>query len=1530
MNEVSLTKAAQLLGLSVDQVKLLQKQGLLNSTRNIEGEPYFLATSIARLQSHRHPTLEEEAMEVGFGIQREMSHSITSVRKVILFAGGMVGSYCALVVVLVCLFIALPVKTADWLGFTKANTTIALENSLQGNKVIAADNGVVSEKKSQELPPTTFQNLIQPAGKAALYLVRSLSPRSYATISKVTILDPNDILRLDANGTIIPARPISIPETSLFRVDSDELIANLNSEYLQGRHPGTNPGDIAIVGESGTTTTGGTTSPVVSANTAAQNNTSSPSALSPAAGTNTTDILGPVSSLTGLLVGDVTGTPESTTVAKINGSTLGITTPTAGNLLLGNGTSWITQALSGDATITSGGVLSLKNTGTAGSHGSSSNIPVFVTDAQGRISSVTDTAISSLTVSHFASPNISQWTNNSGYITISSTDTLTNKTIDAGSNSISGLTNSNLSGAAGITNANLANSSIAISGNSGSGSVSLGGGLTFTGTGITNIVASGSTMTVTSTEADTLASVTGRGATTATALTLSSLSNAITAGTLTASGGTINAITIGATTPSTGAFTTLSSTGTTNIGQGTGAVTLNSSGALNLTNASASTWTLANVANSLNFDANTLSLDALNNRVGIGTATPGFGLSVVGNTAAGNVAAISNLNTTSSASNSILRMNMGTASGTNLSRFLQFYAGSTSDSDGTGVGNIRVNGAGVAFATGNADLAEWTDVSESVVAGDIIASLSTGNKKAVAGNLVLGVVSDTAAVIGNETGDLTGKAIIGMLGRVNTKVSTENGDIAIGDPIAASSVAGVGMKQTKAGPTIGKALVAYASPGVSRIAIQVVPGWFDPDPLLDPSSFTISGADILDQNSDVVTRVGGFQDIFVGDISIADELTLATGDINLTATSGSLALSGLSASSLSTGANSLTVTSSNFNTTATGINSTAIGQTTAATGKFTTITSTGGTDLANAGASNVTIATTGTGNVTIGNSSGTFALASNGGLNLTTGGALTGVASIDTIGTSATGLTFAGAGTVSSTTTNGITLDSGTTGAVNVGNGANAKTITIGNTTAGTGININAGTGNVNFTVGNTGSSGKVQIGNSATTTPDLLVLDNGTADPTGTNGAMYYNTATNKFRCFQNSAWANCITTTSNIQHAVLNDTDEALTNVTAAQVTLGTVSVTPSTTTGDIFVMGFAEVRSSNGTDQAFNLVIETTSNCTGTTVGTASNTYTITSAGSTTNHFGNIRISGIAVDAGTLAHPYSLCASTATGDTDVLNWGIDASVIDTGADVSEIYSSNDASIEAGDVVSVDPNLKTGIKKSQTAYDQTVLGIISTNPGLVIGGVSKEGVNAKPLALSGRVPVKVSTENGSIKPGDSLTTSSIPGVAMKATHAGPVIGMALSEFSEKNIGIVLVFIKNSSNLNSIEITQVQDEALVSKKVTEAITHALKNVVDFFGNVIFHADVAFLGRPTFNKDTAGHAVVKARSNEVRIDFEKKYAQNPIVTASLNLSEDIPSDEIPSYAVYDVSAEGFTIKLAKPVQDDLPFSWIALSNTASD
>ncbi len=86
-----------------------------------------------------------------------------------------------------------------------------------------------------------------------------------------------------------------------------------------------------------------------------------------------------------------------------------------------------------------------------------------------------------------------------------------------------------------------------------------------------------------------------------------------------------------------------------------------------------------------------------------------------------------------------------------------------------------------------------------------------------------------------------------------------------------------------------------------------------------------------------------------------------------------------------------------------------------------------------------------------------------------------------------------------------------------------------------------------------------------------------------------------------------------------------------------------------------------------------------------------------------------------------------------------------------------------------------------SSEPYQTNVAGVYSTEPGFT-GGKPVEGSVAGtiPLAISGIVPAKVSAENGPIKPGDLLVTSSTPGYAMKADRdpvQGSVIGKALGK---------------------------------------------------------------------------------------------------------------------------------------------------------
>ncbi|MGZ3791652.1 MAG: beta strand repeat-containing protein, partial [Bdellovibrio sp.] len=80
--------------------------------------------------------------------------------------------------------------------------------------------------------------------------------------------------------------------------------------------------------------------------------------------------------------GDVSGTSTTTSVDKIKGTVVSATTPTSGQFLVYNGTTqYAPVSMSGDATMSNAGAITLKNTGTAGTYYK------VTTDAQGRVTS---------------------------------------------------------------------------------------------------------------------------------------------------------------------------------------------------------------------------------------------------------------------------------------------------------------------------------------------------------------------------------------------------------------------------------------------------------------------------------------------------------------------------------------------------------------------------------------------------------------------------------------------------------------------------------------------------------------------------------------------------------------------------------------------------------------------------------------------------------------------------------------------------------------------------------------------------------------------------------------------------------------------------------------------------------------------------------------------------------------------------------------------------------------------------------------
>ena len=135
--------------------------------------------------------------------------------------------------------------------------------------------------------------------------------------------------------------------------------------------------------------------------------------------------------------------------------------------------------------------------------------------------------------------------------------------------------------------------------------------------------------------------------------------------------------------------------------------------------------------------------------------------------------------------------------------------------------------------------------------------------------------------------------------------------------------------------------------------------------------------------------------------------------------------------------------------------------------------------------------------------------------------------------------------------------------------------------------------------------------------------------------------------------------------------------------------------------------------------------------------------------------------------------------------------------GIDLAEPFQhTGDNQLPEGALVIIDDENPGKIKISRQSYDSRVAGIVSgagnVNPGITLtqNDIQAEGQN---VALAGRVYCLATAANGPIKPGDMLTTSDLPGHAMKATDRnlsfGAVIGKAMSSL-EDGEGLVFVLV--------------------------------------------------------------------------------------------------------------------------------------------
>jgi hypothetical protein len=134
-------------------------------------------------------------------------------------------------------------------------------------------------------------------------------------------------------------------------------------------------------------------------------------------------------------------------------------------------------------------------------------------------------------------------------------------------------------------------------------------------------------------------------------------------------------------------------------------------------------------------------------------------------------------------------------------------------------------------------------------------------------------------------------------------------------------------------------------------------------------------------------------------------------------------------------------------------------------------------------------------------------------------------------------------------------------------------------------------------------------------------------------------------------------------------------------------------------------------------------------------------------------------------------------------------------TGADVAEKFTVRGA-VEPGMVVAIDPEQPGELCVARGEYNRRVAGVISGAGGLAAGAIlgnlpgQEKGIA---VALSGRVWVRSDASMAPIEPGDLLTTSARPGLAMKvgdyARAQGATLGKAMTALPSGE-GLVLVLV--------------------------------------------------------------------------------------------------------------------------------------------
>lgn len=287
-------------------------------------------------------------------------------------------------------------------------------------------------------------------------------------------------------------------------------------------------------------------------------------------------------------------------------------------------------------------------------------------------------------------------------------------------------------------------------------------------------------------------------------------------------------------------------------------------------------------------------------------------------------------------------------------------------------------------------------------------------------------------------------------------------------------------------------------------------------------------------------------------------------------------------------------------------------------------------------------------------------------------------------------------------------------------------------------------------------------------------------------------------------------------------------------------------------------------------------------------------------------------------TLTRSTTVNCAAASWAAFTVNWlaiGTYSDYSGNGADLAENYYTSDKSLESGDVISIDTQKDISVARSTGAYDSKAIGIVATQPSITIGPkdgttpgvatsitgneVAKGEGKVVPVALAGRVPVKISLENGPIKRGDYLAPASTPGYAMKAVKPGLAIGKALEDYDgehtiindDKSLAQIDELIESGDIAVSSEGTNIDALTEKAKEFLDPKNHTPK-IMAFVSLGYYLGDLTSDGGLTIDPTTAIKKIEVADNANLLKKINQKPSQDSSVSAQAEANPDPNKEDI--------------------------------------